>query len=237
MNLLNLDSARVSFVILFAVATAGGCSSKGDGLGGTGGSGGAIQSGGAPGTGGLTQSGGAPGTGGMGQSGGAPGTGGADPAGLQAMLTAAEATWAAAKPSCPIYRYQSMVSSVFNSCSLTTYEIANDHLIRLSFVSYGSRTCYGSVTNQWDEVGAQLPDGGTVRTVEELFTECQRVVSEVAGSPSSYEAVGLAFNADGVPETCLATAIQCIDDCTDGIEIEGFTCEVSPSFDAGSNPG
>ncbi len=210
----NVHSLRLMWFLMLGIAV--GCASKGDSLGGAGGS---SQSGGAPGTGGLSQSGGAPGTGGQG------------------VLTSAEAIWAAAKPTCPIYKYQSRVSSVFNSCAISTYEIANDQLIRFSYVSYDSSSCTGNVTSQSDEVGAQLPDAGVARTVEELFSECQTIVNEVAASPSAYEGVSLVFDVHGVPETCLATAIQCIDDCTDGIRIDAFTCEASPSFDAGLNPG
>jgi hypothetical protein len=76
------------------------------------------------GTGGSSQSGGTGGGLGLSDTGGATGTGG------QGTLAAAEAIWAAAKPTCPIYRYQSRVSSVFGSYTITSYELANDRLIR-----------------------------------------------------------------------------------------------------------
>jgi hypothetical protein len=206
-----------------------GCASKNDSLGGTGGNGT-----GGGGTGGLScgqtdSCGGTVGTGG--------GTGGGSSGDLQAQLTAAEETWAATKPNCPIYVYQTQRSSVFGSCSTTTNEIANDQLIRSSYATYDNRSCTGTPTTQGTEVGAQLPDAGTPPTVEQLFAQCQALLTQVAGSPSSYTGVSFVFNAQGVPENCLATNTPCEDDCTDGIDIQSFMCEASPSFDAGLNPG
>jgi hypothetical protein len=206
-----------------------GCASKNDSLGGTGGNGT-----GGGGTGGLScgqtdSCGGTVGTGG--------GTGGGSSGDLQAQLTAAEETWAATKPNCPIYVYQTQRSSVFGSCTITTNEIANDRLIRSSWVSYDNSGCSGNVTGQGTEVGAQLPDAGVPPTVEQLFSECQTLVNELAADPSGYSSLGFSYNAQGVPEICLARVVQCVDDCTDGISIDGFMCEASPSFDAGLSPG
>lgn len=204
---------------LFLMVAAGvGCGSKGGtGGGGTGGG----QSGGAPATGGMT------------------GTGGADPSNLQAMLTAAEATWAVAKPSCPDYVYESHQSSVFGSCSNTTIEIANDQPIRRSYVSC-AYVPDGGVVDQWSEVGAAQLDthneGASAWTLEELFADCQKILNNVLADPSA-NSVSLTFNAQGVPGNCLATTLQCVDDCTGGLSIEGFACEASPSVDAGANPG
>jgi hypothetical protein len=214
-----------------------GCATKNDSLSGSGGAPGtgghdchqSDSCGGTTGTGGLSQSGGAPGTGG--------GTGGADPSGLQAALTAAEATWAAAKPNCPIYVYQTRRSSVFGSCTISTYEIANDRLIRSAYVSYDSRGCSGNVTGQGSAVGAQLPDAGVPPTVEQLFSTCQTLVTEIEANPSGYSGLGFGYDAQGVPESCVANVVQCVDDCTDGIDVQGFMCEASPSFDAGLTPG
>lgn len=222
MTSLTVTKTSFRFAVFLMIAVGAGCASKGDSLGGTGGSG-------AGGSGGTIQSGGATGTGGT------TGTGGADPASLQAMLTAAESTWAAAKPSCPDYVYRSDQSSVFGSCSKTTIEIANDQPIRRSFVSC-AYVPDGGVADQWDEVGA--PQIGTHQegtlpwTVEDLLADCQRTLDSVLADPPAY-GVSLSFNAEGIPVNCLAYMRQCVDDCTDGLNIEGFTCEASPSVDAG----
>jgi hypothetical protein len=104
-------------------------------------------------------------------------------------------------------------------------------------MSYGTSSCTGDVTGQGDAVGAQLPDAGMAPTVEELFSKCQSIVDEVMASPAGYQGVSFVFDVHGVPETCVATVVQCLDDCTDGIRIDGFTCESAPSFDAGLTPG
>jgi hypothetical protein len=202
-----------------------GCTSKGDSLGGTGGTG-------APGTGGG-DTGGAPATG------GAPGTGGANPADLQAMLTTAEATWAAAKPSCSIYAYEKYQHTVFGTCWKTTIEMENGQPIRRSFVSCAS-VPDGGLVDQWDEIGAAQigthDEGASPETVDQLLAHCQTLLSNVAANPSGYRP-RVSFNAEGVPLSCTALIVQCIDDCTDGTTLDWFTCEGSPSGDAGFSPG
>jgi hypothetical protein len=50
------------------------------------------------------------------------------------------------------------------------------------------------------------------------------ILNNVMGDPSAYS-VSLAFNAQGVPLTCLATMLQCVDDCTGGLDIPSFACQ------------
>jgi hypothetical protein len=221
MTYLTSNMARLRVALFVMVAAGAGCATKNDSLGGTGGGG----------TGGATQSGGAPGTGG--------GTGGANPSDLQAMLTAAEATWVAAKPSCPIYAYERYQSSVFGSCGKTTIEMENGQPIRRSYVSCAFVPDGGTV-DKWDEIGAAQigthNEGAGPETVEQLFADCQTVLTNVEANPSGYNPYA-SFNAEGAPLVCQAQVIQCIDDCTDGFRLDWFTCEASPSGDAGFNPG
>ena len=202
------------------VAVGAGCASK-DSLGGTVGTGGAPGTGGTPGTGGVT------------------GTGGASPADLQAMLTTAEATWGAAKPGCSIYAYEKYQHSVFGTCWKTTIEMENGQPIRRSFRSCGY-VPDGGVVDQWDEIGAAQigthNEGGSAETVEQLLADCQTLLTNVAANPSGYRPF-VSFNAEGIPLSCQAIVIQCVDDCTDGTSLDWFTCEASPSGDAGFNPG
>jgi hypothetical protein len=217
----------IRYFLLLTVAAGVGCASKNDTLGG---------SGGAPGTGGVScartdSCGGTTGTGG--------GTGGSDPSGLQGELTMAEATWSAAKTNCPIYAYEKYQHSVFGSCSRTIIEMDHGQPIRRSFVSCAYVPDGGTV-DQWDEIGAAQigthDEGGTWETVEQLLADCQALVANVAASPSGYRTY-VNFNAEGVPLSCQATVIQCVDDCTEGNSLDWFTCESSPSGDAGFNPG
>jgi hypothetical protein len=212
-------------LVFLLLASGAACASKNDSGGG--GTGGTSQSGGAPGTGGLSQSGGAPGTGG-----GSAGDGGVD---YQAMLTAAMATWAAAKPGCPAYRYQTQHSTQgFSYCGTTTIQIVNDQPVERSFVSDESGCPYPpdagvtNITEQWDEVGAQVgshTDGDSPLTVEQLFAYCQTIL---AADPSMYR-VELAVNSEGVPVGCTSTLLHCVDSCTGGIDIPTFTCEQPPA--------
>jgi hypothetical protein len=162
-------------------------------------------------------------------------TGGPDPINLPGMLSAAEATWAAAKPSCPDYQYVSHQSSVFGTCSNTTVEIANDQPTRRSYVSCAYAPDGGTV-DQWTEVGpAQIDshtEGASAWTVEELLADCQKILNNALADPSAYS-VSLTFNDQGVPVTCLATMLQCVDDCTGGLSISGFACNAPDGADAG----
>jgi hypothetical protein len=96
------------------------------------------------------------------------------------------------------------------------------------------------VADQWDEIGATQigthDEGAAPETIERLFADCQTVLTNVAAAPSAYRA-SLRFTAEGVPLSCQATLIQCVDDCTEGISLDWFLCEPSPSGDAGFNPG
>jgi hypothetical protein len=200
---------------------AAGCASKNDSLSGTGGNGTGGNGTGGDGTGGA--------------SGGNTGTGGTDPSSLQGLLNVAEATWAAAKPGCPDYSYVSHQSSVFGSCSNTTIEITNDQPSRRSYVSCAYVPDGGTV-DQWTEVGAAQiyshTEGASASTVEQLFTSCQAILNNVLADPSGYS-VSLSFDAQGVPVTCLATMLQCVDDCTGGLAISSFACHAPDGADAG----
>ena len=211
---------KLRFAVSLMVAAGVGCGHRSTISSGTGGNG----------------SGGA-GTGGA--SGGTTGTGGAKPPDLQAMLTAAEATWGAAKSGCSIYAYEKYQHSVFGSCSRTAIEIENGQPLRRSFVSCAS-VPDGGVADQWDEIGATQigthDEGAAPETAEQLFADCQTVLTNVAADPSGYRA-SLRLTAEGIPLSCQATLIQCVDDCTDGISLDWFICEPSTSGDAGFNPG
>jgi len=205
------------------LAASVGCSSKGDSLGGTGGTG-------SPGTGGTSQSGGAPG------SGGRTGSSAADLAAFQQKLTAARATWAATKVGCVHYVYESdQLSLPFGPCSKTTIEILNDQPTRRAYVSCASGPD-GGMAEQWSEVGySQIDthlDGDHPWPVEGLLDECQAILNNVMGDPSAFS-VSLAINAQGVPVTCLATTLQCVDDCAGGLNILSFACQAPDSTDAG----
>ena len=175
----SLRSLSLMWFLMLAIAV--GCASKNDSLGG---SGGTTQSGGGPGTGGLSQSGGSPGTG------GATGDAGGD---YQAMLTAAEAEWAQAKPTCSAYTYSRQVSSVFGACAITTVTVSSDVVSSRAYVAGDSGcppTPDGGITEQWSESGAEVgthTDGEPAETVEQLFTECQSILAarSVAVRPSS----------------------------------------------------
>jgi hypothetical protein len=209
--------------LVLMLAAGVGCASKGDSLAGTGGIG-------ASGTGGTSQSGGAPGTGGT------PGISAADLATLQGKLTAARATWVATKGGCGHYVYESdQLSLPFGPCSKTTIEILNDQPIRRAYLSCAS-VPDGGVAEQWSEVGdSQIdthPDGAYPWIAEGLLDECHAVLNNVMANPSAYS-VSLAINAQGVPVTCLATILQCVDDCTGGIDISSFACQPPDGADAG----
>jgi hypothetical protein len=170
-----------------------------------------------------------------GGSGGTTDAGGTVDAGesLQAILAGAAAEWAAAKPSCPAYRYQSQRSSVFGFCSTTTIEIANDQAIRRSFI-HGASGCSpdAAATEQWDEVNAgeigSHSDGEPAHTVEQLLADCQTIL---AVHPAQY-GLFLSVGPQGVPMTCMHRLIKCTDDCSSGIQIPNFTCQAPPPVDA-----
>jgi hypothetical protein len=167
--------------------------------------------------------------------GGLTGTGATVDAGesLDAMLAAASAEWSAAKSSCPAYRYQSQQSSVFGFCAITTIEIANDQAIRRSFIS-GATGCSpdAAATEEWAEVNAgeigSHSAGEPARTVEQLLADCQTIL---AVDPAHYR-LFLSVSPQGVPMTCIHTQINCLDDCTSGIQVPTFTCEALPPVDA-----
>jgi hypothetical protein len=209
-----------------------GCASKGDSLGGTG-------------SGGTSQSGGGPGTGGLSQSGGAPGTGGSvvDAGNVPPELAAAEATWAASKPSCSAYSYQ-VQSSNDNACQTTTVYIQNDQPIERSYtlVRGGCDSAAdASVSSQWDEIGADqigTNAGLAPWTVEQMFSECQTVLT------TNQFGVSFVVNSDGVPMTCTETENSCVSDCnstggpgnttdcnaqcTSGRRLSWFVCQPAP---------
>jgi hypothetical protein len=180
--------------------------------------------------GGDGSSGGRSGAGGGGQTGGVGGAvafdAGAD-AGYANQLAAAQAAWAAAKPSCPIYRYQSRRTSVFGFCATTTIEIANDEAISRSFFD-GTGSCEAGSDaaglEQWSETSAAVgthTDGDPARTVEQLIAACGQIL---ASDRSKYD-LFYQTGANGVPSACHARLINCADDCTDGLDIPFFTCE------------
>ena len=85
------------------------------------------------------------------------------------------------------------------------------------------------------EIGTHA-EGASPDTVEQLFAACQTLLTKVEANPAGYRP-SVSFNAEGVPLSCQATVVQCVDDCTDGFSLDWFTCESSPSGDAGFNPG
>jgi hypothetical protein len=213
--------------------------------GGRTGSGGVAQSGGVTGmdaavdaaqaTGGASSSGGRTGSGGNTQRGGTTGAGGAIDAdlGLQTTLAAAVEQWKAAKTICPNYRYDRGWHSVFGSCSTTAVVIAADQPIGRSFVQNQNGCVFdGGATTQWEEVGsAQIGthrDGSPAKTVEQLLEECQTIMAE---DPSKYR-FRLVVNPGGVPTTCVKTMNNCYDDCTSGIQLTSFSCDIPPALDA-----
>lgn len=210
-----------TFASLFALTL--GCSSSdlgaGGATGGTFGSGGTGQTGG---TGGAAQTGGAAGT--VAHDGGAA-------AAYANQLATARAAWAAAKPTCPDYRYQSRRRSVFGYCATTTVEIAEDEPVDRSFIA-GYSSCSpapdAGLASAWSEVGASQigthADGDPPRTVEQLIDACGQIL---ASDPSKYELFAFAADSNGVPTWCAATLRSCVDDCTDRIEILSFSCETA----------
>lgn len=154
--------------------------------------------------------------------------GGGNDAGYANQLAAAQAAWAAAKPSCPVYRYETRVTSVFGFCTTTTIAIANDLAISRSLIadrSFCSPSPDGGVVEQWSETVASdvgtHADGAPARTVEQLIAACGQIL---ASDPSKYE-VSFGVASNGVPTHCTARLINCVDDCTDGIQIPVFACE------------
>ncbi len=208
----------------FAIVGIGCGSSKLGGDDGTGGSGGAGGSSPVGATGGTNSTGG-----------GAP-DGGGDTVSRD-ELAAAQAAWAAAKPNCRSYRYQSRQTSVFGFCETTTVEIANDQPISRSFESddhFCAASADAGATEQWSEVGAsqvgQHADGDRPLTVEQLFAACQQIL---ASDPATHQ---LFFGADsnGVPARCSATLIGCVDDCTTSVDIASFACEATEDGGGGN---
>lgn len=142
---------------------------------------------------------------------------------LASKLTAAMATWATVKPRCPRYHYSSIVSSVFGNCAVTTVEIADDQPVRRSYIAQRPCDQQGQVIEQWDEVDASQVGthrGPAALTVEQLFSECQDVLS----SDPTTNTLSLAFNPQGVPDACIARSINCQDDCDRGIRLGTFSC-------------
>ena len=160
-------------------------------------------------------------------------------AGVQETLLRAKATWAAAKPSCPNYHYESLTSSVFGFCSKTTIEIASDQPVQRSYVGYTSGGC-GSAdagpSETWEELGAQQVgthmDGAPALTAEQLFAACE---TSLAHDPST-NTLTLTLGTEGVPNRCGFTPVNCLDDCYMGFELSDVTCGSLPR-DGGSVDG
>jgi hypothetical protein len=222
MTYLTSNVRNLSLTFIWMLALGVGCASKNDSLGGTGGGTGGLSCGQTDSCGGTFGTGG--GSGGLSQSGGAPGDGGVD---YQAMLEAGEAAWANVK--CQYYVYSRTQSSFSGWCAVTGVSIQNDLPVARTFVS-GEGGCPpnpdGGVTEQWGEDATQIgthPDGEPAETIEQLFAECQGIL---ALDPTKYTFF-LSLGYDGTPATCTATLIQCVDDCTTGIEMSGFACAAS----------
>ncbi|HVV48961.1 MAG TPA: hypothetical protein VHO06_04825 [Polyangia bacterium] len=157
-------------------------------------------------------------------------------AGVAGELRAAEAAWAAAKPSCSTYHYQSTTqSAAFDSCATTTIEIANDQPVRRSLTAYTYGTCGGGdagPSDSWDETGAAIgshDDGAPALTIEQLFAACQ---GDLAQDPKQ-NSLTLQIGMDGVPIACGHTPNDCVDDCYLGFELSNFACTPWPA-DAGA---
>ena len=159
-------------------------------------------------------------------------------AGVHEMLQAAEATWAAAKPSCPNYHYEALTSSAFGFCSKTTVQIASEQPVQRSYVA-NENGCGGAdagPAETWTEVGAQQvgahTDGAPALTAEQLFAACE---TSLAQDPSK-NTLTLTIGSVGIPTRCGFTPINCVDDCYTGFELSDVTCGSLPT-DGGSVDG
>jgi len=159
-------------------------------------------------------------------------------AGVHERLQAAEATWAAAKASCPTYHYEALTSSVFGFCAKTTVEIANDQAVRRSYVGHGNGcgSTDAGPTETWAELGAQQvgahPDGAPALTAEQLFAACETSLAHDPGTNT----LTLTIGSVGIPTRCGFTPINCVDDCYTGFELSDVTCGSLPT-DGGSVDG
>ena len=143
------------------------------------------------------------------------------------MLAAGEAAWANVK--CQSYVYSRTQSSVVSGfCGVTGVSIENDAPTIRTYTS-GEHGCPpnpdGGVTEEWTEQGAAQigthTDGYPAETIEQLFAECAGIL---ASDPTKYT-VFLGLGYDGIPMTCTATLIECVDDCSFGIELSNFACD------------
>lgn len=158
---------------------------------------------------------------------------------FQTQLDAAMVTWTSAQRDCPTYSYSRGFRSLFGSHSTTLVEVMNGRATRREYsFEGGSPLPDAGITTVWSETGAEIGTHANstygpfpASTVEELQTECAVILAK--NPLLNY--LNLVVDGRGVPTLCEFRPNNCVDDCTQGIAIGGFSCVPLAATDGGVN--
>jgi hypothetical protein len=149
-----------------------------------------------------------------------------------AAVQADRAVWAARKPTCPAYHYDRQMF-LDPGPAITSVQIVADAPVWREYVVSSAPDAGSSLVaacvEQGPDVGSH-PQGFRALTVEQLYDECEAVVS-------TSDLVGefkLSID-EGVPTTCGFPDGTCIGpDCPKEIDLDGFSCgQIGPPQVAG----
>ena len=118
------------------------------------------------------------------------------------------------------YRYETLFVSWTGFRSTTTLTVQDNEVVTRAYESSYTDDDGEEISESWTEEGAAVGSheaGAKPRTVDELYTECQKnVLTQNAAENEFY----LSFHGDDVLKACYYRSKNCADDCLRGVSAD-----------------